>query len=165
MRIRPASERDLPAIAAIYNHEVAHGVATFDTEPWDRESTARWFAAHDPSRRPVLVAVAGDGTVVGWASLSDWSTRCAYLRAAENSVYVHAEHRGRGVGRMLLEAVLDRAPGSGVKVVLARIETSGVASRALHIACGFVSVGVMHRVGEKFGRVLDVELFERSLES
>jgi len=164
MKIRPATIDDLPSIAAIYNHEILHGVATFDTDPWDDKAALEFFAMHDPKRRPITVAVDDAGAVVGWGSLSDWSTRCAYVRAAESSIYVHPDRRGQGVGKRLLADLIERAPAVGVKVILARIETSGAASLHVHKALGFTSVGVMRRVGEKFGRALDVELLELSLE-
>ncbi len=162
--IRLAHEDDLPAIAAIYNHEVLHGVATFDTVPWDTAAMATWFEKHPPQRRPVTVAVDSAGLVVGWGSLSDWSTRCAYVRAAEDSIYVHPDRQGEGIGRMLLADLIERGAKLGVKVLLARIESSCGASLHVHETQGFTRVGVMHRVGEKFGRVLDVALLERSLE-
>jgi phosphinothricin acetyltransferase len=154
-----ATAADLPAIVAIYNHEVLHGVATFDTEPWTVAGQGDWLAAHGTPAHPCLVA-AEDDVVVGWGTLSTWSTRCAYARAVEDSVYIHPGHRGRGLGRMLLQALLARARAAGLGVVLARIETSGTASLALHRHAGFERIGVMHQVGEKFGRLLDVELLE-----
>jgi len=162
--IRLATAADLPEIAAIYNHEVLHGVATFDTVPWDDDAMLAWFEKHPPQRRPLTVAEDAQGTVVGWGSLSDWSTRCAYVRAAEDSFYVHREHRGRGIGRLLMGDLIERGRQAGVKVLLARIETSCAVSIHVHQAFGFTQVGVMRRVGEKFGRVLDVALLERSLE-
>jgi len=162
--IRLATPDDLPAIAAIYNHEVLHGVATFDTVPWDEIAMRAWFDKHPPERRPVTVAVTGSGDVVGWGSLSDWSTRCAYNRAAEDSFYVHPDHQGQGIGKVIMADLIARAPSVGVKVLMARIETSCGASIHVHRLFGFTTVGVMHRVGEKFGRVLDVELMELLLE-
>ena len=160
---RSASPADLPAIVDIYNHEVLHGVATFDTVPWVLEGRGSWLASHDPARHPIVVAEQ-DGTVIGWASLSPWSDRCAYARAAEVSVYVHHGRRGQGVGRALLTELVARARRGGLGVLLARIEASGKASLALHRAAGFERIGTMRRVGEKFGRVLDVELLELHLD-
>ncbi len=84
--------------------------------------------------------------------------------SAEVSVYVHAAARGRGVGLALLRAVIDAAPNAGISHLLARIESSGLASLRLHAAAGFERVGTLHRVGEKFGRVLDVVFMEKLLE-
>jgi len=108
--IRAATPADLPAIVAIYNHEVLHGVATFDTEPWSVEEQTGWLAAHQSASHPCLVAEEA-GTVVGWGTLSPWSSRCAYARAVEDSVYVHHAHRGRGIGRACCRRWL-RAPAT-----------------------------------------------------
>ncbi len=164
MEIRPATERDLAGIFAIYNDEILHGVSIFETRPIECPDEQRaWLAAHARPQRPAVVAVEHD-RVLGWASLSDFSPKPAYARSAENSVYVHQDARRRGVGRRALEEALRLGREAGVAVVLARICTECQASVALHRALGFERVGIMRRVGEKFGRVLDVELMSLSLE-
>jgi phosphinothricin acetyltransferase len=161
--IRLAEAADLEAIVAIYNHEVRNGVATFDTEPWTVAGQAEWLGSHDAVRHPVTVAEE-HGAVAGWASLSAWSSRCAYARAAEVSLYVQAERRERGIGRALLSDLIARARRAGLAVLLARIERSGEVSLGLHRTLGFTSIGTMRRVGEKFGRILDVELLDLHLD-
>jgi phosphinothricin acetyltransferase len=163
MKIRPATEADLPGIFAIYDREVLHGTATFDTEPKTQAERLAWLRDDAGGKYPILVAEI-DGAVAGWARLYAWSNRCAYARAAENAVYVHAGHRGKGVGRALLEELIRLAPQRGVQVLLARIVEGNPGSLALHEALGFRSIGVMQRVGEKFGRVLDVRLMDRQLD-
>ena len=88
----------------------------------------------------------------------------AYARAAEVPVYVHQDHRGRGIGRALLAALVARGRADGLGVLLARVEASGRASLALHRALGFRPIGTMRRVGEKLGRILDVELLDLHLD-
>ena len=100
------------------------------------------------------------GQVVGFASLSPYKERAAYSTTVEDSVYVHADHTGRGIGRLLLGRLVDIARESGFHSVIARIEAGGVASRALHTACGFDLVGVERQVGRKFGRWLDVVVMQ-----
>ena len=163
MQIRQATEADLPGIFAIYDHEVLHGTATFDTEPKSEAERLAWLRDDAKGKYPILVAEAG-GAIAGWARLYAWSNRCAYARAAENAVYVHREHRGQGVGRALLAELIRLAPQRGVHVLLARIVEGNPGSLALHEALGFRSIGVMQRVGEKFGRVLDVRLMDRQLD-
>ncbi|MGH8442048.1 MAG: GNAT family N-acetyltransferase [Nevskiaceae bacterium] len=160
--IRAATEADLPGIFAIYDREVLHGTATFDTEPKNEAERLAWLGDDAGGKYPILVAEI-DGAIAGWARFYAWSHRCAYARAAENAVYVHADHRGKGVGRALLAELIRLAPQRGVHVLLARIVEGNPASRALHEAHGFTTIGVMRRVGEKFGRVLDVQLMERQL--
>lgn len=167
MMIRDALNDDLPGIFEIYDREVLHGTSTFDTEPKNQPQRAEWFAGHRTPKYPALVAVEPDhgaSRVLGWATLTPWSVRCAYARAAESSVYVHQTCRGRGVGRALMEQIIARAACHGVAVVLARIVEGNPASLRLHEALGFATVGVMRRVGEKFGRILDVRILERHLD-
>lgn len=157
-RIRAARSRDLEAIRSIYNEAVLTTTATFDTVPRTSREQRVWYAAHE-GRYPVLVAEA-EHRVVGWASLSAWSDRRAYRDTAELSVYVASTHRGRGFGKALVVGLLQAGSRRGLRTVLARVAEGNPASRGLHVRVGFVPVGVMHRVGEKFGRVLDVELLE-----
>lgn len=165
MRIRPATRTDLPAIAAIYNHEVRGGVATFDTVEVSLEERRVWLDRHASPRHPVIVADDA-GEVLGWATLSPWSERCAYARAAEVSIYVAPDHQGRGIGGALLGDLIERGRAAGLGVLLARIVAAGDGgSRRLHERHGFVHIGTMHRVGEKLGRILDVELFELQLDA
>jgi phosphinothricin acetyltransferase len=161
--VRTARPADLTAINEIYNREVAGGTSTFDTEPRSDERGREWFDSHGSEAYPVLVAD-NDSEIVGWASLTPWSERGAYARTVEGSLFVSATHRRKGVGRALHEAIVEHARRAGHGVLIARVESGNVASRELLLASGFSSVGVMHRVGEKFGRLLDVELFEMALD-
>lgn len=160
--LRPATEADLPGVFAIYDDEVLHGTATFDTQPKTPAERLEWFRSDGGGRYPILVADV-DGRVAGWARLYAWSPRKAYDRTAEDAVYVGREHRGRGLGRALLEALVREAAPRGIRVLVARIVEGNPASLALHEALGFRSIGVMRQVGEKFGRLLDVRLMERHL--
>lgn len=161
--LRQAEARDAAAIADIYNHEILSSTATFDTQPVTVENRVAWLAAHDAPDRPVVIAEVG-GEVVGWASLSSWSERCAYARAAEVSVYVHREHRECGIGGLLLAELVRLGRAAGLGVLLARICTEGEPSIALHRRQGFQTIGIMRRVGEKLGRVLDIELMDLQLD-
>lgn len=161
--IRDATVEDLPAIDAIYAHEVLHGVATFDTEPRRPEESRAWFALLRERGLPLRVACDAAGEVIGYASLSPWSPRPAYSITAETSIYIAADRRGGGIGRALLEDLIARAEERPLELLLARIESGGAASIHLHIAAGFRPVGTLHGVGRKFGRLLDVEILERRL--
>ena len=161
--VRDARPDDLDAIFEIYNHEVLHGTATFDTEPRVRGRDDGWLSERDATRHPVVVAVAGDD-VAGWASLSAWSPRGAYARTAEASVYVRAADRGRGVGHALLAELVERGRAAGLGVILARIAEANAASVGLFESFGFGHIGTQRRCGEKFGRVLDVELMDLHLD-
>ena len=164
MKIRAASASDLDAIFAIYDHEVRSGTATFDTEVYTPERRQRFFDEHRGGRYPLLVAETLAQGVIGWASLSPWSDRCAYARAAEVSVYVADEHHGRGAGAALLGALIEAGRAAGLGVLLARITSESEASVRLHERMGFQLAGTLHRVGEKFGRILDVAIYELPLD-
>jgi L-amino acid N-acyltransferase YncA len=154
MQIRALDEEDWPQVAFIYGEGIATGNATFEVEipSWER-----WNAAH-PSLR--LVAVDGE-QVLGWAALSPYSDRRCYRGVAEESVYVSAAARGRGVGRALLEALIARAEADGYWTLLAGIFPENAASLALHSSAGFRVLGVHERLGERDGVWRDVVLLER----
>jgi L-amino acid N-acyltransferase YncA len=160
--IRHAVAADAAAISRIYNQAVLNTTATFDTEPEDVETRERWLAAHADPRHPVLV-VEVDGEVVGWASLSTWSDRCAYAASVESSAYVDEAWAGKRIGTRLSEAVLEAGRAAGVHAILARICTENTASLAMAKRLGFTEVGVLHEVGWKFGRWLDVAMLEKLL--
>lgn len=160
--VERAAAEDLPAIAAIYNEAVLTTAATFDVEPKTLEELRVWLDEH-AGRHPVLVARLG-GEVVGWAALSRWSNRWAYSDAAELSVYVASGARGRGIGRLLVEAVLREGRRAGFHTVLARVTAESEASLRLHRRAGFATVGIMRQMGRKFGRLLDVVLMQMIFE-
>ena len=152
--VRDLRPEDWPQVSAIYEDGIATGNATFETAAPAWEA---WDAAHPEHR---LVAEL-DGEVAGWAALSPVSGRPCYLGVAEESVYVAAWARGRGVGRELLEALVARADAAGVWTLEAGIFPENRASVRLHLVCGFRIVGVRERLGELDGVWRDVLLLER----
>jgi len=160
--VRLARATDLPGIAGIYNHAILNSTATFDVEPWDDARQRRWRREH---RRPYAVIVAVDGdTVLGWASLSPFRAKAAYLYTAENSVYVRDDLRGSGIGGLLLARLLEVAAENGFRTVIARIAGDNPVSVRLHERHGFETVGVEREVGHKFGRWLDVVVMQVMVE-
>jgi phosphinothricin acetyltransferase len=155
---RLATADDAEPIMEIYNREVTTSTATFDLVPRTLADQRAWLAARSGAFSAVVAIQ--DGRVVGFASLSPYKERAAYRTTVEDSVYVHRDHTGRGIGRLLLERLIDIARDSGFHAVIARIEAGGVASRSLHAACGFELVGVERQVGRKFGRWLDVAVMQ-----
>jgi L-amino acid N-acyltransferase YncA len=150
-------DEDWPAVRSIYLEGIATGQATFETEA---PSWKRWSAAHLPA--PRLVARDGpDGAVGGWAALSGVSERCVYAGVGEVSVYVGAAHRGRGVGRLLLQGLIEEAERAGLWTLQAGIFPENAASLALHRACGFREIGRRERLGRLRGAWRDVLLLER----
>ena len=162
VRVRDAALGDLPTIAAIYDHEVANTTTTLDTEPMSGEEREAWLVRRDRAHYPVVVAEQ-DGRVIGYGELKPWSPRKGYARTAEVSLFVAADARGAGAGRALLAELIERARAGRLGVLLSRIGGESEASIALHRALGFRHLCTMERVGVKFGRVLDVELFDLQL--
>lgn len=153
-----ASTDHIEAITDIYNEAVLTTTATFDTEPISLDEQRIWFAEHD-DKFPIFVALKY-GKVVGWASLSKWSGRCAYSDTAEISVYIKDGYRGKGIGSKLVSRVLEEGKKAGVHTVLARIADGSGASLKIHEKAGFEYVGVMKEVGKKFGKLFDVHLLQ-----
>jgi L-amino acid N-acyltransferase YncA len=153
--IAPLRADHWDAVARIYADGIATGHATFETEV---PSWERWDAAHLADHR--LVALS-EHEVVGWAALSPVSDRCVYGGVAEESVYVAADARGRGVGRALLEALIERSEAAGIWTIQTGIFPENEASVRLHERVGFRIVGVRERLGQHTGVWRDVLLLER----
>lgn len=153
--IEAMGEGDWPTVRAIYAEGIATGNATFDAEP---PSWEQWDRSH--LAEPRIVARV-DGEVVGWAALAPVSERCVYGGVAENSVYIASSARGRGIGRRLLQALVQRAEWAGIWTVQTGIFPENIASLRLHERCGFRVVGRRERLGQMGGRWRDVILLER----
>jgi len=158
MLVRPATCDDAVRISEIYNQAVLTSTASFDLEPKSVEDRRTWLADRAP-HHPVIVAES-EGQVVGWGALSRFSERPAYDATVEISVYVDAAWHRQGVGRSINDALLDIAAEAGVHSIIARICTENAGSISIALAAGFVEIGVMHGVGRKFDRWLDVAIFE-----
>ena len=157
--LRLATVEDAEAIRSIYNVEVTTSTVTFDLEPRSLEVQRDWLAARSGAHSAIVAVEAGQ--VIGFASLSPWKDRPAYRTSVEDSVYVHREHQGKGVGRLLLTRLLEVANESGFHAVFGRIVGGHEASIALHTALGFEIIGVEKEVGRKFGKWLDVALMQK----
>jgi L-amino acid N-acyltransferase YncA len=155
--LRDLGPLDWPQVAAIYEDGIRSGNATFETgvPAWEA-----WDAAHSAIRLVATLA----GATVGWAALSPVSERCCYRGVAEDSVYVASSAQGRGVGRALLEALIERAEAAEIWTLQAGIFPENKASLRLHLGCGFRLVGVRERLGELHGVWRDVLLLERRSE-
>lgn len=162
--VREATERDLPDIREIYNHYVANSTVTFDEAPWSLATLRKKYAKVRELGYPFLVAESGGGQVLGFAFVLPWKDKAAYRFTVENSIYLGPASTGRGLGRALMEPLLDRAREAGAKEVIAVIADRGAeASIALHEKFGFVTTGTMGRVGYKFDRWLGVVMMQKSL--
>jgi len=161
MQVRPATDDDLPGILEIYNDAVLNTTATYDYEPRTLEQRRQWFEERKRDNYPVFVATDEGGRIVGWSALNPFHTRPGYRFTAENSVYVAADRRGRGLGRLLLAPLLEAASARGLHAIIAAIDAENEASIRLHARFGFEQVGRFKQTGFKFERWLDVVYMER----
>ncbi len=162
MIIRKAKISDLNGITEIYNDAIKNTVATFDLEPKTSEEQKIWFRNHG-SKNPILVAE-HNGVIVGWAALSKYDDKPAYSDTVELSLYVKEEFQGQGIGKKLMEKIIEEGKKAGVHVILARITEGNKISTHLHEKFGFKHAGILKEVGFKFGKRLDVYLMEKILD-
>ncbi len=159
--IRDATEADLPAIFAIYNDAVHNSTATWDLTEVAPAEQIEWLAEHQ-SPYSALVAEAA-GVVVGWGSLSQYRPKPGYRFTVEDTIYIRDDWQRRGLGRALLDELLQRAHVGGFRAVLAKISADNEASIRLHEALGFFEAGREQQVGHKFDRWLDLVTMQRLL--
>jgi L-amino acid N-acyltransferase YncA len=155
LSLRSMDRADAGAVLAIYQDALDEGDASFETRA---PEWAAFDAARLPGHRWVAV---GDGRVLGWVAVSQVSTRPVYAGVVEHSVYVAAEARGRGVGRALLERLIDSTEAAGIWTIQSGIFPENEASLALHARSGFRTIGRRERVGRHHGRWRDVLQLER----
>jgi L-amino acid N-acyltransferase len=159
--VRLATNDDAEAIRRIYNLEVETSTVTLDLVPRTLEQQLEYLARR-AGTYVVVVAVDGD-EVVGFGSLSPYRDRPGYNATAEDSVYVHRDHQGRGLGRLLLQELIVVGAAHGFHSLIGRVAAGHTASRRLHESLGFVHIGTEREVGRKFGRWIDMELLQRML--
>ncbi|MGZ5270525.1 MAG: N-acetyltransferase family protein [Ramlibacter sp.] len=159
--IRPSTDADLPAITAIYAHHVLHGTGTFETTPPTESEMAGRRADVLAKGLPWLV-IEQEGQVLGYAYCQWFKPRPAYRYSAEDSIYLHPDAAGRGLGRQLLTALLAQAEAVGVRKLIAVIgDSANAGSVGVHRALGFQPVGTIASCGWKFGRWLDIVLMDK----
>ena len=161
--IRDARDDDFAAIAAIYAHHTLHGTGTFALEPPSEAEMLARFHEVQAMRLPYLVSL-NEGAVAGFAYAAPFRTRPAYRYGVEDSVYIAPEVMGKGHGRALLEALIERCKARGLYSMVAVIgDADNAGSIGVHAACGFEPTGHIPRAGFKFGRWLDVVFMARDL--
>ena len=163
LRLRPAKLADIPAITAIYAHAVRHGTASFELEPPTEVEMTRRMQAALEGKFPYLAADI-DGKLAGYAYASLYRTRPAYRFTVENSVYVAPDMHRRGVGKALLQRLIEECTARGYRQMIAVIgDSDQAASIGVHKACGFEPAGNLKSIGWKFGKWLDTPLMQRAL--
>ena len=161
--VRDATDHDVPAIQRIYAHHVLTGTASFEEVPPDIAEMAARRRLLVERGLPYLVAEHGD-RILGFAYAGPFRPRSAYRYTLEDSIYVHPEATGQGVGRMLLGELIARVHALGYRQLVAVIgDAANTSSIALHAGFGFLEAGRLHSAGYKFGRWLDVVFMQKAL--
>lgn len=160
--LRDVTLADASAVQAIYAHHVLHGTASYDTDPPSLADTKAKIARITSAGWPFIVATTGS-EVVAYGYVTQFRDRPAYAYACENSIYVHPDWMGRGIGRQLLIHLCERAERYGFRQMIAVIGGAEKASVRLHASCGFRQTGRLHGMGWKHERWLDTVYMQREL--
>jgi phosphinothricin acetyltransferase len=162
MLIRPAVESDLPAILAIYNQVIATSTAIYNDNPVTLDDRLAWFNARAAAGYPVLVAVepSAESPTEAVAGFSTFGHGYGYRFTVELTVHVDVAHRGHGIGRQLLEALIPIARTLGKHVMVGGVDATNSVSIRLHQSLGFRQAAHFKEVGYKFNRWLDLLLFQ-----
>jgi L-amino acid N-acyltransferase len=153
------------AILAILNDAIVNSTALYDYVPRPPESMVDWFRGKEERRFPVVGAESDDGTLLGFASYGPFRAWPAYKYTVENGIYIHRDHRGKGLGRLLMRELIARARAQEVHVIVAGIDMENAASIALHQSRGFAHAGTIRHAGFKFGRWLNLGFYELLLDT
>lgn len=160
--IRDAIPADAPVIAEIHNQSIAAGGATMDEELKTADDVRRQLAAF--GRRESLLVLEGDGAVLGWGLLKQYSPRAGYRYAGETAVFVHRDHLGEGLGSRIKRALVARAGELGYHHLVARIQSVNRASIELNKRLGYEIVGVQKEIGFQDGQWCDVTIMQLVLQ-
>lgn len=152
-------------ILAILNDAIENSTALYDYKPRKMENMVTWFEAKKTGCFPVIGAVDENGKLLGFASYGTFRAWPAFKYSVEHSIYVHKDARGMGLGKVLLEAIIQAAKDNGVHVLIGGIDCDNVGSIALHEKYGFKLVGTLPQIGFKFGRWLDMAFYQLILET
>ncbi|MFP5239956.1 MAG: N-acetyltransferase family protein [Acidobacteriota bacterium] len=163
--VRCTFERHAGAILEIFNDAILHSTALYDYTPRPPESMAAWFEAKRAGGFPVIGVEDGTGALLGFASYGTFRAWPAYKYSVEHCVYVHKEHRGRGLGHTLMRELIEAARLSGVHAMIGGIDAANAGSIALHERLGFKHAGTLPQVGFKFGRWLDLAFYQLLLDT
>ncbi len=153
-------ERHAAQILSIFNEAIVNSTALYDYKPRTADMMQAWFEAKAKGNFPVIGVESEGGELMGFASFGVFRVFPAYKYSVEHSVYVDARFRGRGVGRRLLEELIEAARGQDYHVLIGAIDAANQVSRALHERLGFTHCGTLRQVGFKFGRWLDLAFYQ-----
>lgn len=160
--IRCNYEQHAEPILELFNHAIAHSTALYEYQPRTLTFMQQWFAGKAVAGLPVI-GLEQDGNLLAFASYGSFRPYPAYKYSVEHSIYVHPEQRGQGLGRYLLQALIQEAEAQDYHVLIGGIDAQNTASIALHTSLGFVHAGTIQQAGFKFGRWLDLVFYQLTL--
>lgn len=164
-RVHCTHERHAPAILAIFNEAIVNSTALYDYQPRPLESMKAWFDTKQQGNFPVIGLEDSQGQLLAFGSYGTFRAWPAYKYTVEHSVYVHRDHRGRGLGLEVMRALIESARQRDLHALVGGIDATNTASMALHQRLGFQHVGTLPQVGFKLGRWLDLALYQLLLET
>lgn len=164
IQIRAGHEQDLEAMLEIYNDVIVNTTAVYDYQPHTLEMRRQWFRIKEAQGFPVFVAEE-DGKVVGFSSIGPFRAWAAYKYSVENSIYVAADQRGKGIGKLLIAPLVEASVQLNMHTIIAGIDATNEASIKLHSSFGFKEVAHFKQVGYKFGRWLDLTFMQLLLKT
>ena len=153
------------AILDILNDAIVNSTALYDYAPRAPESMVSWFRGKADGRYPVIGAESEEGELLGFASYGTFRAWPAYKYTVENGIYIQRDHRGQGLGRILMNALIERARAQDYHLIVAGIDAANAPSVSLHQSLGFTHAGTIRHAGFKFGRWLDLAFYELRLET
>ncbi|MBP1675961.1 MAG: acetyltransferase [Bacteroidetes bacterium] len=165
MKIIQCTPEYAPQILEIFNDAILNTTALYDYKPWTMDTMKVWFATKAEHGFPVIGLIDEDGRLMGFGSYGMFRVRPAYKYTIENSLYVHRDFRGRGLGKILLEQIINSAREQNFHCIVAVIDAENTLSVALHQKYGFQTVGTFKQVGYKFGRWLDAAFMQLMLDT
>lgn len=163
MKIVKCTPEYASQILDIFNDAILHTTALYDYKPWTMDTMKVWFETKAQHGFPVIGIVNDEGVLIGFGSYGQFRVRPAYKYTIENSLYVHRDHRGKGLGKILLNEIIRHATSQNFHSIIAVIDASNEISIDLHRKAGFEQVGVFREVGYKFGRWLDAAFLQLNL--
>ncbi len=157
--IRKATTADVPNILVIVNHAILHTTSNYLYDIQSLETQLQWFEDKENKKFPVLVADY-NGNAIGFGTYGTFREKIGYQFTVEHSVYVAAEFINKGIGRLLLEALIEKAKLEGYHTMIGGIDAANKDSIAFHKKFGFVENGILKEVGFKFGKWLDLQFMQ-----
>lgn len=163
--VRCTYDRHASRILDIFNEAILNSTALFDYKPRAPESMVGWFKAKESGNFPVVGLEDEDGQLLGFGSYGTFRAWPAYKYSVEHSVYVHKDHRGKGIGRLLMQQLIAAAQDQDYHLMVGGIEATNAGSIAMHEALGFTHAGTIRHAGFKFGRWLDLSFYQLILQT